>query len=242
MSSVRPLGASLPWCSLECTTSEYGSHMAYPHTFLRLVASGTLYEAERFSWSMSLIPNFDNTPDVPETIPQGVIDAVRAFHISSGLISGAARLTTLKVNQIGTDGRYVDQNDTVQYDWTTSVPGSASSVYTPPQIALAVSLRTGVRRGLAHTGRFYLPTPAFVPNADGRITTAQAQSAATATTTFLNALHAALPGWRAGVVSDVGAGAARAVTHVEVGRVLDTIRSRRTSLPEAHERGADLGP
>lgn len=208
--------------------------MAYPRPFLRLVASGTLYAVESWSWSLSLIPNFDNTPTAPEEVPADVIAAVQTFHTSAG-IGSDARLNTVKLNMIGTDGRYVDQDTTVLHDYP--LPGIAGTGPSGlvPQIAWAVTLRTAATRGLAHAGRFYIPVPAVSVAEGGVVGTAAAIALADDAATLVNDLNAALPSWRVGVVSDVRTGAARQVTRVEVGRVLDTVRSRRTNLPENYQ-------
>lgn len=203
--------------------------MAYPANFLRLVANGTLYTVERFSWSLSLIGN----GVAPTEVPPAVISAVTAFHGGQQVTSVPARLTDIKLNLIGTDGRYVSQTDTVQHDLPTPVQGTSGARH-PAQIAQAITLRTGVRRGLASNGRFYLPLPAGELATDGRVEPVNAELLAEAAQTLVESLNAAMDGWRVGVVSNVGAGAARPVTAVGVGRVLDTIRSRRSSIPEGH--------
>lgn len=209
--------------------------MTYPRPFLRLVASGTLYAVESWSWSLSMIPDFDNTPTAPEEVPAGVITAVQTFHTSAG-IGSDARLNTVKLNEIDANGRYVDQDSTVLHDY--ALPGVAGTGPSGlvPQIAWAVTLRTAATRGLAHSGRFYVPLPAVSVAEGGVVGTSAAVALADDAATLINDLNAAVPGWRVGVVSDVRTGAARPVTRVEVGRVLDTVRSRRTNLPENHQQ------
>lgn len=209
--------------------------MAYPAPFLRLVASGTLFGVESWSWSLSLVPNFPGDGDVPDSVPNGVVTAVSAFHASVHVASSAARLNTLKLNLIGEDGRYVNQGETVLHDYgTPGVPGFTVPAY-PAQVSLAVTLRTARSRGRAHAGRFYLPNPTTpLVAADGRISVQTATDIANAAETMLQAINTAVDGYYVGVASDVGAGAFEEVTGVAVGRTLDTIRSRRTSIPEAY--------
>lgn len=214
--------------------------MTYAVPHLRLVVSGGLYGVDRFSWGLNFIRDFDPDAVAPETVPQGVIDAVVALHTASPVaISAAATLDTIKLNEIGTDGRYLNQGDTVMHEFETPVPGSSSS-RPAPQVALAVTLRTAKRRGRAHAGRFYLPVPSF-NLANGYLAGSQQTSIAAAATTMLNALTAALPGWVPAVMSDVGVGTQEPVTHVAVGRVLDTIRSRRNAFTEDYVDGVPLG-
>lgn len=215
--------------------------MAYPGTHLRLVVSGDLPGGEAFSWSLNFHGNF-STPDAPEEVPQELIDALTTFHTDQRLpMSSSAVMTTIKLNEIGPDGRYVNRSETVLHEFETGIPGYASGGL-PNQCALAVTLRTAARRGLAHSGRFYLPYLRGLQNNGGQIVSAAADSIADQVTVLLNSLNAALDPWRVSVMSDVRDGAARPVTHVEVGRVVDTIRSRRTSIPEAYVVGDPLAP
>jgi len=82
-----------------------------------------------------------------------------------------------------------------------------------------------------------------MPSTDGRATAADATRVATAVTNLLNNLHPILSTWsgggdfvpKAAVFSDVRGGAWHYVTRTEAGRVIDTMRSRRTSLAEAYQ-------
>lgn len=214
--------------------------MAYPNQFLRLQVSGSLYTSEMWSWTLSLMPDFPGDNDGPETVPAGVISAVQTFHQATS--SANAKLETIKLNEIGTDGRYTKQV-TVFHDFATPVAGGQSSAPNfPPQVALAVTLRTAVRRGLASRGRFYIPAPGRLVQSDGRISAADATSTASAATALLNGLNTALPGWDPCVASRTREGDLRPVTHVSVGRVYDTIRTRRNGLLEEYVDGAALAP
>lgn len=216
--------------------------MTFPGNFLRMQVSGSLYGTESWSWTLSLVPDFPGPgEDAPSAVPPAVASAVQNFHIATS--GPAARLKTLKLNELGPDGRYTSASETVLYDWDApGIVGSSGSPY-PAQIALAVSLVTGVRRGLARNGRFYIPAPVGdVETNTGGIASSRAQAVAAAATTMLNGINAAVPGYRVGVASNVGSGAFEVVQNVRVGKILDTIRSRRTSLLEAYSVGAPLAP
>lgn len=207
--------------------------MAFPGPFLRLQVSGTGYMDEIWSYGMSIVPNFDGDPAQPTEVPAGIISALVAFHQAGGFISSAAKMTTVKLNQIGTDGRYTSASDTVLYDWPTPVAGGSTTTL-PPQLAIAATLRTDNVRGRASKGRFYIPYPVSSVAADGRIPESTCQTYAGYVTTLINAINASLPTGAVGVASSVGAGAFRVVRHVHIGRTYDTIRRRRSSLPEEH--------
>lgn len=206
--------------------------MVYPASFLRLVASGPLYVVESWSWGLSLarFPASGEFAEVPDVVPEDVIAATTQFHQSIPT-SAPAQLATIKLNLIGADGRYVNQSETVRHDYDVPVPGQGSG-NVPPQVALALSLRTDKLRGRAHVGRIYRPVPTLTVNTEGMIAEGAAASAASALANYIQGLEDALPGWRVVVASNVGAGAFEQVTAVRCGRVLDTIRSRRRSLPE----------
>lgn len=215
--------------------------MAYPGNFLRLVVSGELPGGEGYSWGLNFHGNF-STPDAPDEVPPAVIAALTTFHqegvptFSSGVV-----MREIKLNLIGPDGRYVSPSETVSHLFEPGVEGSGDTKL-PNQCALAVTLRTGVKRGLANSGRFYLPCLKDMSLYDGQIGDGPAQYVAMGVNTLLNSLNAALDPWRLSVISNVRDGAVRPVTHVQVGRVIDTLRSRRTSIPEAYVTGAPLEP
>lgn len=208
--------------------------MAYPRPFLRLVYIGSLYGTETFSFSMSLL-EFTNGPAQPPTsVPQGVIDAGEILFQSTGLISSKAQIEVIKLNRIGTDGKYTEPQ-TVEEDVTPPTTGT-TTLQPAPQVAIAITLRTAVSRGLAHAGRFYLPLPGTSPSSDGRLPAVTTIAYADAAAAAINAINASFNDeWRVGVTSNVGAGREQFVTAVQCGRVLDTIRSRRSSLPEDYE-------
>ena len=206
--------------------------MSYAQPFLRLVCLGQLCTTEAFSYSMSLVSAPGSTPNAPEEVPPEIISAFATFHATTGLMSQNALMTTLKLNLLGTDGKYVNP-ETVLYEYPTPVAGGAGGG-PAPQIAYAVSLATDAQRGRASRGRFYLPVPVATVGPTGQISTTAQTSISVAATNLLQDINDALVPWRLGVVSNLGAGAQRYVTGARYGRVLDTIRSRRTSIAEEY--------
>lgn len=208
--------------------------MTYLNPFLRLVVLGTLYGVEDFSYSLNFIGG--NILSAPLSVPPEVITEVQRYHSNnSAPVSSHAVLTTVKINLIGEDGRYVN-DDTVLHDYTPGIPGGSSSNIAP-QLALVISTATAAARGRAHAGRWYLPVPGGQPDASGVLSGAFQSSALAEAKTFVQNLEDALPGWTAGVVSNIGTGAERPITHLRVGKVIDTVRSRRDKFPEAYVEG-----
>lgn len=165
----------------------------------------------------------------------GAKTAIQTYHTSTtAYIAGAAKLSFVKANVIGTDGHYQDL--ATQEAVLADIPGGGAA--TPPhpnQIALAISLVTGFTRGPAHRGRFYMPLPMFLPAADGLISASDRDYAKGAAQGLLTQLNAITANLKVGVFSrKLGAAGHRAVTGIEVGRVLDTQRRRRRSLAELY--------
>lgn len=217
----------------------YSLGMAYLRSFLRLVAIGKIYDVEDFSFSMSLIRTGGLT-DAPDEVPAEIIAAFTTFW-GEDLISSYCDLTTLKLNLIGEDGRYVYPT-TVQHDFlATGLPGGKALVQVP-QVAYCVSLSTAAVRGPASKGRFYLPMPAWNVDIAGVLNSGTVAAFQTITDTLLQDLNDWSPDWQLGITSNVGGGAERAVTNARYGRVLDTIRSRRDKFSEEYVTGTTLTP
>jgi hypothetical protein len=207
--------------------------MVYPRSHLRLVSSGPLYTTERWSFGVNLIGGVS----APDTVPPAVEAAVRAL-VNNAYFPTGSGVDSIKLNLIGPDGKYVDTANTVLLEPETPIVGTGTNRY-PPQIAIAVTLNTAAKRGRASRGRFFLPIGGQV-EADGQMSDNVATALAGMATTFLNALTDAVPGWRPGVASNLGNGTERFVSHVSVGRVYDTIRSRRAAIPEEYVLGTTL--
>lgn len=173
------------------------------------------------------------------TDPAGMIaaasDAVEAYHVRATThTSQYAKLSFVKLNYLDTAGHYAEDLTYQEILADVAGGGSATEIY-PNQVALVVSLTTGVTRGPAHRGRFYLPMPSMAMEATGLIGAAQRDQVKTSTDTFIAALNAINANYDVAVFSrKLGAPAHRLVTGVEVGRVLDTQRRRRRSLAETY--------
>jgi hypothetical protein len=165
----------------------------------------------------------------------GVGAALVAYHgHANTFISARALLSEVKVNAVGTDGKYIA--DTTTQALYSDVPGAASAAGTPAnQIALAVSMTTGYSRGAAHRGRFFLPLPVFTVGTDGRIPSANVALLRAQTDVMRAAVNSINANWKMAVFSrKAGAPAHRLITGTQVGLVLDTQRRRRASLLEAY--------
>lgn len=153
-----------------------------------------------------------------------------------------ARLDDVRAYLIGTNGRAVG-NVKVKDVAADNHHGGTAQTY-PPQVALVATF-VALNRGPGKLGRIYLPTAAAM-SGDARVSSGLAISIAGSVSAFLKGCSDAvdipdsITTSSAGVnVSTRGGsdGTIQEIDHVEVGRVLDTMRSRRRSLVE--ERQAD---
>ena len=120
-----------------------------------------------------------------------VAAAISAFHTrdKTNLGSGA-KLSFVKCNAIGVEGRYLDGSGTNQAIFA-DLPGAGTSAQTfPNQVALAVTLTTGFSRGPAHKGRFYLPLFNSTLGTDGLIPATNAQLVSESVDTLLSDVNA----------------------------------------------------
>ncbi len=209
---------------------------------------GALAGGERFSYSISLAPVEGNG-----FIPLGPNQAVwndmaadlRAFHVGVATkISQRAVLEEVKFASIGADGKYVEDPVVVDIvDAPGGYTGMPEGAFIPPQSALVVSLNTD-RRGRTGRGRFYLPmpgcdiTPDTLQIGEGNRDGIQA-SAAAFLSNIMNAPGLDVLDLRVVVASTKGYNST--VTGVRVGKVLDTVRSRRRQLQETYDPATPVG-
>lgn len=218
--------------------------MAYPKPFYRIVIGGTIY-SETWNTSLSVYAADDQpvSPALLAAVADSVADWYSDGNAAGGQFHTQAPLTYVKVNRIGTDGRYMDP-ESMTHVYPTPIPGGGAGTGVAPQIAIVASLKTDFERGLASKGRMYLPpaTGFINPSSDGRATTLSAERVAGSVSTLINRVNTDFEtvnggdfGGTVAIISDKGAGAFHFVTSVVVGRVLDTMRSRRSSLDEDYQ-------
>jgi hypothetical protein len=154
--------------------------------------------------------------------------AVQAFH--------ARPTSKIATNAILREVRFAHVNalgvqDQPTYLKAVDTRGGGGSPLYPSQVALAVSLRGPVRVSPAR-GRFYLPMPtAFVNESSGLMDAAVASGVADSAVTLANAISALGATTRMSIDSRYGMAT---VTEIRVGRVLDTLRTRRNAVKEAY--------
>jgi hypothetical protein len=219
--------------------------MAFDREHVLLTWGGELPGKETWTCSLrcaptSIVPGAVNISDGDlDGLMASYVPAVKAFHArASTKIFTYASLLWVKAAAIDQNGKYKVGQVSVKEEQFAAVNGGGTSPGVPNQVALAVSLTTALPRGYGHAGRFYLPMPTTVPDAsDGLITTGDADSVRGSVKTFLESI-ADVPGIDTDispepvVMSRHGSGSTHKITGCKIGRVLDTQRRRRRSLPE----------
>lgn len=179
-----------------------------------------------------------NYPQMAQRLLESVTGAAETFWDSlRGRIAPGTRLTSVKVAPVDVDGRYIENMDSVVYDWETPLAGTASTAFKPPQVAVVASLTTGTRRGNATHGRMYLPLTAMGINAnDFTISVENRQEVANAVVALLDDSLNPITDVSLDpvVMSNKGEGTTRTISAVAVGSILDTQRRRRNRFTEEY--------
>lgn len=142
-----------------------------------------------------------------------------------------------KLAVIKTDGHYQGSPTLAEQ---TGKAGGSGAFPQPPQLAAVVSLWSGDTFGRANRGRSYLPVPYMFLNTQAvtepRATVAAANSLRDLFKVFLADVAGEVDGVTLGtfpaIMSSLGSGTTKHVQKIACGRVIDTMRSRRTSLQE----------
>lgn len=223
-----------------------------PPAHLKVIYSGTFgaqaAEAEIWSFGLSLGLGAGGADPQAFINKESLTAAVESFKAAQdGFLAGATEPVVLRRTRlvyIGSDGLTPKGGDGayIQADSSTVSAAAGLRVF-PNQVALAYTLETN-SAGAVGRGRFYLPLPvAGGLEADGRMSDAVRDAHVTRGKTLVDNLNAASAAAGFGRVSVASGGSALKgilpalypVERVGVGRVLDTIRSRRGALPEARE-------
>lgn len=206
---------------------------------------------ETWSTSCHFGRKVDLGPDAAlSDIDDGAVTSAVAAYFGSAYFSNAIEVQDWRFYDIGTDGR-MEGNAPLMHTFAPGAlrGGNSGTNLFPTQISLVATL-VATDKGPAKFGRMYLPVPYQALQTDFRYSDAQAETYRAELETFLVAVNHAidLPGTpspaRAVNVSRGPAGSSTGtiqhVDHLEMGRVLDTVRNRRKSLLEERHVGAEI--
>lgn len=233
-----------------------------PH--IRLVFGGAFFGTEQWQAGLHLSAGGMDAAALStfcETHINDVRDDIKAWAIKPAAgLSSAASLEWVKMNGIGEDNLYSDPDHVHQALVLPGVvnPGSPNSPtdFCAPQLALCVSLRSGIAGSRASHGRVFLPVQGYQPDFTGHLPANVCNEVAQTFVTLLAAInnwpgvdppsapHVCL------VTPDSPARAAEngrparpfraarllPVTAVWVGNVLDTQRRRRKDIGETYTK------
>jgi hypothetical protein len=205
---------------------------------------GTLYQ-DVFNVSCAIGTATAGLPAVTPALLAGVAGAVstwwpKTLGAGGGIgNSASAKLTSIKLNRIDTAGHYADST-AMTHVYTTPVAGGGFASI-PPQLSLVASLRGAAPRAAAGRGRMYFPpgtgTSSNLDPDTGQVSTGTASQYATGVAALITAITAQYVAngvtGVVGITSSVGTGAFQAADVVRVGRIIDTVRSRRNKDLEA---------
>jgi hypothetical protein len=173
------------------------------------------------------------TPADQQLLANALAVPTQTFYTDGALnICAQARLLWVKAAMLDEEGHYLFETGPGLYTYPTPVAGTGTPLPVP-QATIAVTTLTAIARGRASKGRFYLPPATQTVQTDGRITITNADNIEGAARTWLNAINATAQVSNVSVMSKLGTGTTNPITAVGVGRVIDTMRSRRRSLAEA---------
>jgi hypothetical protein len=202
---------------------------------------GKLPGGEQWSCGLRLASTTPTQPVDPDVVngtglQTSIKNAIVAFHQSDKTNLGTgAKLSFVKTNVIDVTGHYKDPGATNEIV-LADLPGAGTSPQVfPNQVALVVTFTTNFNRGPAHSGRIYLPLFNSVLDSSGLVPAANADLVSQAADTLIASLNSTGGQFTPAVFSrKTGAARHHQITGNRVGRVLDTQRRRRRSLPELY--------
>lgn len=199
--------------------------MPFTGHLVRFTFGGKHYTKE--SWTNTL--HLRTLDPVTQPSPALVLDAFAAY---LDCMSIASYIDYWKWNELApSTGRYAFE-DSHTYEVAPAAQGTRP--LSAPQLCVVGTLGTAATRGPAHVGRIYMPT-SHPAASDGVATNTDAVNLQNRFKTFIEKVNSLVPACHVGVWSQQYQ-TFREITQVGVGRVTDTQRSRRTSLPEGTVR------
>lgn len=219
-----------------------------PHALVSVIGSGSS-SLETWSFGLRLVPASVG----PQALADQLKPIVAAWFGAAGMaFSSEVKLTEIKVANIEEDGHYPPDGVAASSFVVPPLAGTyavgGAQQYLLPQSSLAITLTTAKPRGFASKGRIYLPPQGIVLVA-GQLQISHAQGFADQVRTLVQNINSAPLAGNVAVMSkgkgeftvnSAGkkiwtfphVGTHELVTGVRCGRVIDTQRRRRRSIPE----------
>lgn len=208
--------------------------MPYPEEHWLITVGGDAW-VQTETWQFGIRGRVEGTAKTvtdQQLLANALAAPTQAFYSDlNAKIGNVNRLLTVKAAVIDVNGHYKYKEAPGLYTYPTPVVGPSASI-PYPQVTMAVTTGTTVSRGRAHAGRFYLPACAPVLDTNGRVAVATVDAIEAVARTWILAINATAQVAACAVFSKLGTGTVWDITSVGVGRVTDTMRSRRRSLAE----------
>jgi hypothetical protein len=213
--------------------------MFFPHTLVEFGGTLQYQGAADEIWacgvrgiSLANVP----TPDPAALMASLVTPMAEWYADAATQTSNATALTWLKVNNIGADGKYIDNNTNV-HDYSPVVPGAGGQSL-PGFCCVALSWMTVKVRGRGAKGRIFLPALNATMQGGSHLTTVSQQSLLDAGVALI--LQLSNPGqlddqqsFLPGVFSRID-GSHNPITGVRVGNVIDYQSRRKNASAETY--------
>lgn len=197
-------------------------------------ATGEPYE--QWNTSLALSPGGQVSTASMQEIADDLRDDFAAWcSTTESGFSGNTFFTEVRLDHVGDNGR-IDQDAVFAQVGGGGATYSPGQVLLPPSSAVVLTLDTG-GRGRSRFGRMYLPLCKVSLTQEGVMGEFQQTEILNSCATLLRNLGN-LPGLDGGaglvVASGAGGGSLKPVQSIRVGRVVDTMRSRRRSMDESY--------
>ena len=211
---------------------------AIPHLYITVgwAVSGIASEQGQFGIRVA------QTDFPSEGDRNAIATATQAMWVDTDVdISAQFLLHEIKFAQIGTDGRYPPESESIILDMGNVPGGQPSNSLFPLQVSHVASLFTSAVRGRGHRGRIYLPPINIALTTQMQWQGAQVNLRAGKIAAMLSAWNTALEGDVA-VMSKEGTGTVRAITGVSCGTRPDVQRRRARQQAETYGPPSPVSP
>jgi len=217
-------------------------------THFQFVFRGTFVNTPE-EWSFGAKFSRTNTINEDATfgdIDEGGVDDAFATLLGNAYFHAGVKAADWRAYIIGTDGK-MEGNGPLLRTYDSGNPQGSSGNRQPPQVSLVATL-IATNKGPAHFGRLFLPGPAKAVADDLRLSTTDATGYLDLVVAFLKSVSDQIDlddtnsseCVNVSPMGGAGAGTLQVVDHVEVGRVYDTLRTRRRQLLEERIVGGQI--
>lgn len=218
--------------------------MVYPaHALLQFGGSLTQLSGKSEIWTTGIRiaqgsgGNFGFLDDPQAWVTAFAVKLRTWFQLTANGMASSAKLEWVKCNNIRPDGTY---KDAITHQATvTPTAGGAATVGVPSYCSVAITLETGLVRGLAARGRIYLPNYTYVATgaqiSAGDVTAVLGAGKNLMDAILTTSIASAVVG--PVVASKVGTGAIRSLTGLSVDNIYDVQRRRKNRAQSTRTNG-----